>query len=106
MPLWSCISVKPRLVFILLDWPHLFGVLSKASSIASYTKYRPATKRAKLSFLAIPLKKPVTKAVFSAIECDLRVPSSNISAKPVFRALTDSSTAAAYTRTAPRQFFL
>jgi hypothetical protein len=34
-----------------------------------------------------PLKKPVTKAEFWATECDLRVPSSNCSAKPSKRGL-------------------
>ena len=34
----------------------------------------------------MPRKKPVTNAVFSATECDLRVPSSSASARPVERA--------------------
>ena len=34
------------------------------------------------------MKNPVTKAVFSAMECDLRVPSSNCSARPSLRGFT------------------
>ena len=39
-------------------------MVSKASSMASYTKYSPATSRAKLCLVAMPLKKPVTNAVW------------------------------------------
>mmetsp|Transcript_13426 Transcript_13426/g.25669 ORF Transcript_13426/g.25669 Transcript_13426/m.25669 type:complete len:90 (-) Transcript_13426:52-321(-) len=53
----------------------------------------------------MPLKKPVTNAVFSAIECDLRVPSSNINAMPLCLALAGASTAAsARARSAVRPF--
>ena len=37
----------------------------------------------------MPRKKPVTNAVFSASECDLRVPSSSASARPTARAELD-----------------
>ena len=62
--------------------------------MAVYTKYKLVIKARYESRVLRPLKNPVTKAEFCATECDLRVPSSNRSAKPMRRGFFASSASA------------